>query len=126
MPSKKSRMVDAILCGLLGEFGAHKFYEGKIGMGILYIFTWGLFGIGMLVDFIIILCGSSKDSDGLIISQWLDDQNSTASQKSAPSFTTANEEVSSAELLKQYKEMLDNGTITQEEFDKKKKQILGL
>ena len=26
--------------------GAHKFYEGKIGMGVLYIFTGGLFGIG--------------------------------------------------------------------------------
>ncbi|MBQ1259000.1 MAG: TM2 domain-containing protein [Clostridia bacterium] len=36
--------------------GGHKFYEGKIGMGILYIFTFGLFGIGLLVDLIVILC----------------------------------------------------------------------
>ena len=30
------------------------------------------------------------------------------------------------EMLKAYRELLDNGTITQEEFDQKKKQILGL
>ena len=35
--------------------GAPKFYEGKVGMGILYIFTAGLFGIGLLVDFFAIL-----------------------------------------------------------------------
>ena len=32
-----------------------KFYEGKAGIGILYIFTFGLFGIGVIVDFITIL-----------------------------------------------------------------------
>ena len=32
-----------------------KFYEGKIGMGILYLFTCGLFGIGTLIDFIVLL-----------------------------------------------------------------------
>lgn len=43
------------LCLFLGFLGAHKFYEGKTGMGILYIFTCGLFGIGWIVDIIAIL-----------------------------------------------------------------------
>ncbi len=43
------------LCILLGMFGAHKFYEGKVGMGILYIFTCGLFFIGVIVDLIALL-----------------------------------------------------------------------
>ena len=34
--------------------------------------------------------------------------------------------IGGADKLKQYKELLDSGTITQEEFDAKKKQILGL
>lgn len=44
-----------VLCLFLGVFGVHKFYEGRVGLGILYIFTLGLFGIGWLVDIIIIL-----------------------------------------------------------------------
>ncbi len=55
----KNKWVALILCILLGYFGAHKFYEGKIGMGILYIFTCGLFGIGLIIDFIAILFKSN-------------------------------------------------------------------
>ena len=51
----KNKWVALILCGLLGFFGAHKFYEGKGGMGILYLFTGGLFGIGVVIDFFVIL-----------------------------------------------------------------------
>lgn len=52
----KNKWVAFLLCFFLGYFGAHKFYEGKVGMGILYIFTAGLFGIGWFVDMIAILC----------------------------------------------------------------------
>ncbi|MBR5012842.1 MAG: SHOCT domain-containing protein [Clostridia bacterium] len=34
--------------------------------------------------------------------------------------------ISSADELKKFKELLDMGVITQEEFDQKKKQLLGL
>ncbi len=51
----KNKWVALILCALLGFFGAHKFYEGKAGMGIVYIFTCGLFFIGIIIDFIAIL-----------------------------------------------------------------------
>ena len=44
-----------LLCGLFGIFGAHKFYEGKKLQGFLYLFTLGLLGIGVVVDFIILL-----------------------------------------------------------------------
>ena len=50
------KWVAFLLCLFLGLLGGHKFYEGKIGMGILYIFTVGLFGIGAIVDLIVILC----------------------------------------------------------------------
>ena len=40
--------------------------------------------------------------------------------------TASNDAIGGADKLKMYKELLDSGTITQEEFDAKKKQILGL
>lgn len=51
----KNKWVAVLLCLFLGVIGAHKFYEGKIGMGILYLFTAGLFGIGAVVDLIMLL-----------------------------------------------------------------------
>lgn len=50
----KNKWVSFFLC--LFTFCGHKFYEGKIGMGIVYLFTAGLFGIGWLIDLISILC----------------------------------------------------------------------
>ena len=51
----KDKWISFILCVVLGFFGAHKFYEGKVGWGILYLCTVGLCGIGWLVDIILIL-----------------------------------------------------------------------
>jgi len=53
----KNKTTAILLCLFLGGLGAHKFYEGKMGMGILYLFTWGLFGIGVLVDLIKYITG---------------------------------------------------------------------
>lgn len=65
--SSCNKWVDFFLCLFLGYFGIHKFYEGKIGMGILYIFTVGLFGLGTFIDLIIILCNGAKDKYGRMI-----------------------------------------------------------
>ena len=51
----RNKWVAFALCVFLGFFGAHKFYEGKGGMGILYLFTGGLFGIGWFIDCINLL-----------------------------------------------------------------------
>lgn len=51
----RNKWVALCLCIFLGFLGGHKFYEGKAGMGLLYIFTAGLFGVGILVDLIGIL-----------------------------------------------------------------------
>lgn len=51
----KNKWVALLLCFFIGFLGGHKFYEGKIGMGVLYLFTFGLFGIGVIIDFITIL-----------------------------------------------------------------------
>lgn len=51
----KNKWVALLLWFFLGIVGGHKFYEGKIIMGIFYIFTLGFFGIGLIIDFFKIL-----------------------------------------------------------------------
>jgi len=62
--SRKSRLVAAVLCLFLGYLGIHRFYVGKVGTGILWLLTGGIAGIGIIVDFIMILVGSFTDSEG--------------------------------------------------------------
>lgn len=52
----KNKWLSFLLCFFFGEFGVHRFYEGKIGTGLLWLFTFGLFGIGWFIDLIILLC----------------------------------------------------------------------
>ena len=59
-----------LLCFFLGVFGAHRFYVGKIGTGILELLTLGGFGIWWLVDMILILTGTFRDGDGQKITEW--------------------------------------------------------
>ena len=60
----KDWMTTFLLCLFCGGLGVHRYYVGKIGTGILYTLTLGLFGIGYLVDFIKILCGKFTDKNG--------------------------------------------------------------
>lgn len=54
-PPKRCEKVTALLlCIFLGWCGAHKFYEGRSVLGVLYLFTFGLFVVGWFVDIIII------------------------------------------------------------------------
>lgn len=47
--------MELLLCTFLGWAGAHKFYRKKYGMGVLYLLTFGLFGIGSFIDWIKLL-----------------------------------------------------------------------
>lgn len=70
LPFPKKRGIAALLCLFLGCLGIHRFYVGKIGTGILWMLTFGLYGIGALVDLLVILCGSFRDRDGRRLARW--------------------------------------------------------
>lgn len=41
------------LC-LFGICGGQRFYTGNIGVGLIYLFTFGLFGVGQVIDLVLI------------------------------------------------------------------------
>lgn len=63
--SDKSKKTALILCIFLGFFGAHYFYVGRWGKGLLYLFTGGLFVIGWITDIFSILLGQFRDNVGV-------------------------------------------------------------
>ena len=50
MIKERELWVAYLLWFLLGPVGVLKFFLGKIGMGILYLFTGGIFLIGWIID----------------------------------------------------------------------------
>ena len=39
---------------LFGVSGVHRFYNGKVGTGFLWLITWGWFGFGQFIDLVLI------------------------------------------------------------------------
>ncbi|MCA2684973.1 MAG: TM2 domain-containing protein [Microcystis sp.] len=68
--SEKRILPALLLCFFFGMFGAHRFYVGKIGTGILQLVTLGGLGIWVLIDFIMIIVGAFTDKEGNKITQW--------------------------------------------------------
>ena len=62
--SDRSKKVALILCIFLGFLGAHDFYLGRIGSGILKLFTANIFVVGWVYDIVKIATGTYKDGAG--------------------------------------------------------------
>ena len=65
--SPKSPGLALLLCffNLVGLAGLHRFYVGRWITGILYLFTFGFYGLGSLFDIFMIFRGSFCDDDDL-------------------------------------------------------------
>lgn len=66
--SQNQWIVVLLLAFFLGFIGAHRFYVGKNGSGILMILTVGGIGLWVLYDLIIIITGNFKTKEGSKIS----------------------------------------------------------
>jgi hypothetical protein len=73
-PSDKSRGVALALAFFLGVFGAHRFYVGKIGTGLLQLCTIGGLGLWWLYDNILVASGEFRDSEGRRLTSWDPDE----------------------------------------------------
>ncbi|MDR2708728.1 MAG: TM2 domain-containing protein, partial [Elusimicrobiota bacterium] len=60
----KSKGVAYLLWFFLGLLGAHRFYLDKIGTGVLYLLTFGVFGIGWIID--LFTLGNQVDTYNLL------------------------------------------------------------
>ena len=112
--SDKAILPAFLLAFFFGVFGAHRFYVGKIGSGLLQLGAFGTFVLliiacanggpepaaGILlgfvvfgcviwatVDWILIACGAFRDSHGRRMSHWLHAQNGISRSASRPAIT---------------------------------------
>ncbi len=111
----KNKTTALILSVLVGGLGIDRFYLGYSGIGILKLLTGGCLGILYIIDIINIATGNLRPADGTPYA----DENRMSEQSSASA-------ISPAEELKKYKELLDQGIITEDEFQSKKEQLLKL
>jgi serine/threonine protein kinase len=75
-PASPANRLMALLLAVIGPMfgfaGLHRFYVGKIGTGIIWLCTWGLAGIGQLIDIVLIAVGQFKDRNELPLVLWHD------------------------------------------------------
>lgn len=74
--SDRKLLPATLLCFLIGVFGAHRFYAGKTGTGVVMLVLTLTFvgvvvtGIWALVDLIVLIVGGFRDGDGRRMTDW--------------------------------------------------------
>jgi len=108
----KNRTSAILWCFFLGAFGAHKFYLGQSGWGIVYLlFFWtGIPSLAAFVEFIMLLVMSE------------DEFNRRFNGGNAPQTNPSVKDSTSA--LSDLKRLYDEGVITAEEYEEKRKKLL--
>lgn len=112
LPATKTKLTAILLAIFTGGFGVDRFYLGYTGLGVVKLLTAGGFGIWALIDLIRICTGSLRPADG---SPW---------QEDAPKAPVQSSEPSAIESLERLAKLYERGLLTEEEFAKKKAEML--
>ncbi len=140
----KSKMTAGLLAFFVGGLGVHKFYLGENGIGVVYLlFCWtGIPAIIAFIEAIILLTMSDEDFNAkyngvdntqkvvpsvytpVETSNAVNQQPTAVNAQSAQSKVAQSPQVDVAQTLMTYKNLLDTGVITQEEFDTIKHKLL--
>jgi len=116
MKSKKDKWLTVALAWFLGWAGVHRFYLGQTGRGIVYLFTFGGFGLFALADVVGFLVMSEKNFD----LKYNTEHFLHIHAQKAPAFPPQNV----ADELHKLGQLMDKGLITFEEFERRKALLL--
>ena len=108
----KNKTTALILSVLLGGLGVDRFYLGYTGMGVLKLLTAGCFGVLYILDIINIATGKLLPADG---TPYEDETKVTAQPQQTSNPYDELEKLANLHKL---------GALTDEEFDKAKKDCL--
>lgn len=91
--SDRTRSAAVPLAVLLGVFGAHRFYVGKTGTGLLMLFTLGGMGLWWLSDLILLATAEFRDAEGRRVMRWTADSPMLSAHALAPGIEAVREEM---------------------------------
>lgn len=120
--SYKDPIMMQIVSLFFGGVGADRFMLGDTRIGVLKLLTFGCFGILTIIDWFSVQ-KKTKEKNYQIFQETLALIGITENSTASTSGTTQSQD-NSIEQIKRYKKLLDEGVISQEEFEAKKKELL--
>lgn len=118
--STKNRLTAILLSLFVGNLGIDRFYLGYTGTGIVKLLTLGGLGIWGLIDLIRICAGSLRPADG---SEWEEEIRASQNQQIIQQ-SLQNNANDNLDALQKLGSLHNQGIITDEEFQQKKKELL--
>ncbi len=103
-----------IISLLLGGLGVDRFMLGETGMGVLKFLTVGGLGILTIIDWFNIMSKTRKKNFEVFLQ-------SIEMCKTLSDYTNRTNNI---EEIKRIKQLLDSGTISEEEYEQRKKELL--